>query len=762
LISFIARLKIGFNGWGVRNPLNQLPKMLCFLASHRGQRVPRTCIFSALAITLCWFSKDALAVPVKLEAVESTAPVDPAHPLEAAVDGSLTNGNGWNFHSAESNPPFAVFATTSPLVAETLLLQFHFLPPESVSQLSSLRVSVTTDERPGLTAHWRPLIPDAAIANCRDPLKLQGVTVYLPTNCPLSLLTVRVRAPFGGITGFRLKLTPAPGFETAPPGTNSSPEAGFLLTEFSVEADPLRTSNIALGRQVFVGGRAGSALPARNLTDGFYGTYSRPDVHWKEKPFFFELDLGKNTPLDHILIRGRDDASEQNRLCCYRIEIRDEPAGLPPKVQWTGTFHSDGSHPPLDGADIIREQDGSGVFAGRDIRIYRTRDDLIQPQIAELEVYPRVTPQASYWLADGKFLSDGLNVHVPAGIRKLEFTIVSDAPPLARDMVAYRWRIPGWSESWHETAPDGRVTLSPPPPPGSFQLAMQARHTDGIWSEPGGSVALQFAFPWWRNPKLLAIVVGNLVLAASLSWWFAHTVLMRRRLALAEKNLELHTERLRIARDMHDEIGARLTHVALLADRTHQEANGALPGQGAQLERLAEYARSAVGALDAIVWAVNPEHDSLESFADYSYDYALEYLKTAGIQCLFDMQIQTPKASLGLRTRHQLLMAVKEALQNVVKHAAATSVRFSFREERQGVDLKITDNGRGFSPDMAPEHRNGLALMRQRLSEIGGRCEISPGEGGRGTCVHFTVPLEHQPAGAPHGSSNHGSQSQPG
>jgi len=159
---------------------------------------------------------------------------------------------------------------------------------------------------------------------------------------------------------------------------------------------------------------------------------------------------------------------------------------------------------------------------------------------------------------------------------------------------------------------------------------------------------------------------------------------------------------------------------------------------GNPLERLAENARSAVAALDNIVWAVNPQHDTVGSLADYLCDYAPSYLQAADIECTLDIHVDAPHHPLGLTVRHGLLMSVKEALQNVVKHAGATSVRLGFREEQGKVEVSIVDNGRGLAekPASVIDH-NGLDNMRRRLDELGGRCEIGPDDDGRGT-VSYT------------------------
>ncbi|HTB84258.1 MAG TPA: ATP-binding protein, partial [Candidatus Sulfotelmatobacter sp.] len=637
---------------------------------------------------------------------------------------------------------FAVFATDRPVSATLYQLQFSFLDQTAPSYLADFGVSVTSDENPTLQSRWVPLLPELALANDTNLIRITGRTIRLNASHPGVVVTLRARAPFKGITGFRLRLNSLSNREgRLPPSIGRGPDGNFLLTEFEVEAEPLHSSNIALGCQVYNSGIVPANLPTKNLTDGFISTYSHPDPSLNGDSFYFTLDLGQEVALDHIVVRGRRDGGDSNRLSAYSIDVLVDSKETRRLTKWNARMHLDGSHPSSD-VDVIRQRDGVGTFSGRAIRIYNQPGQTMQPQIAELEVYPSLHPQAQDWLADDVSLKVNRKIVVPPGTRKLAFTIASHQSGIIPTLLTYRWRIPGWSDSWRETDPGGNVELAPPPPPGTFELQVQAQHTDGVWDESGQSLTFQTTRLWWRNPYVLVIVAGAAGTLTAVVWWWIYGWRIKRNLALAEQHLELHRERLRIARDMHDEMGARLTYIALLADRTLRETNPSAITPGNPLERLAENARSAVAALDNIVWAVNPQHDTIGSLADHLCDYAPNYLQAAGIDCALDIHVGTPDRPLGLTVRHGLLMATKEAMQNVVKHSGATSVRLCFREEHGNVEISISDNGSGLAgePPRDDDH-SGLNNMRQRLAELGGRCEIGPGDGGRGTCVRFTLTM---------------------
>ncbi|MFO1501821.1 MAG: ATP-binding protein, partial [Verrucomicrobiota bacterium] len=165
------------------------------------------------------------------------------------------------------------------------------------------------------------------------------------------------------------------------------------------------------------------------------------------------------------------------------------------------------------------------------------------------------------------------------------------------------------------------------------------------------------------------------------------------------------------------------------------------------LDRIYATARELTRAMDEIVWAVNPRHDTLDSLAVYLGRFAQELLATAGIRCRLNLPVQLPQWRLTAETRHNLFLAFKEALHNVVKHAHASEARVTLTLRTHDFTLSIEDDGRGFDFDnMAPPSENlpnrpggnGLANMRQRLRELGGRCEIRS-QPGSGTTVSFTV-----------------------
>jgi signal transduction histidine kinase len=200
----------------------------------------------------------------------------------------------------------------------------------------------------------------------------------------------------------------------------------------------------------------------------------------------------------------------------------------------------------------------------------------------------------------------------------------------------------------------------------------------------------------------------------------------------------LERERSRIARDIHDDLGASLTQIVFFSERVGSEHDNPLKVENWN-RRIATAARSSIQSLDEIVWAVSPKHDTLESLANYLTQFVREYLALAGIRCLLEVSPLLPSMDINAEVRHNLLLAAREAVQNVIAHATASEVHLALQLCEDTLEITIADNGRGFAAEQLGANGNGLNNMRQRIRTIGGRVEVV-GQAGHGTVVRFSVP----------------------
>jgi signal transduction histidine kinase len=285
--------------------------------------------------------------------------------------------------------------------------------------------------------------------------------------------------------------------------------------------------------------------------------------------------------------------------------------------------------------------------------------------------------------------------------------------------------------------------------PGNYTFRVQACNNDGVWNEEGAALAFTVLPHFWQTWWFRALAALSAMTFVAGSALVATRRRMRHKLERSERQRAVERERARIAKDIHDDLGASLTRITLLSQSARGELDNA-PEAAADVDRIYRTARELTRAMDEIVWAVNPQHDTLDSLATYLGRFAQDFLNAVHIRCRLDVPMQLPPWLLTAEVRHNLFLAFKEALNNAVRHADASEVRVSLTIEPGGFALRVEDQGRGFATEKAATASrspgrlaagNGLANMHQRLAEIDGRCDIQSTPG-KGTTVTFLVPLK--------------------
>jgi signal transduction histidine kinase/ligand-binding sensor domain-containing protein len=393
-----------------------------------------------------------------------------------------------------------------------------------------------------------------------------------------------------------------------------------------------------------------------------------------------------------------------------------------------GSFEfSDGSHNAA-----CRARDGRFWFA--------TRRGAVEVNAKALVVSSEPPPvHIEDLIVDGKprlLLPPG-RVEIPPLPDRIElrYTALSLTAPAK---VRFRYQLEGADDHWIEAGAE-RAAAYLHLPPGHYRFRVTARSSEGVWNPAGA--ALDFAIRaaawqtvWFRAGATVALLA---LMAAVVRIAVLHRV--RRRLRALEHERALEAERARIAKNMHDDLGAKLTRIALLSETARGDASLA-PEAAARAGKISRAAREVSQTLDEIVWAVNPGNDTLERLVGYLSDYAAEYLAAAGIRLSQDLPENIPAAPIASDARHSLLLAAKEALNNAVKHAAATEIKLSIVLEPASLRIQIADNGRGFD-SAARTTGHGLSNMRERLTALGGACQIESAPN-QGTRVTFTLPLK--------------------
>jgi len=334
-------------------------------------------------------------------------------------------------------------------------------------------------------------------------------------------------------------------------------------------------------------------------------------------------------------------------------------------------------------------------------------------------------------------LGDGAAVTIPAGSQRfgLQFTAISLSAP---ENVHFRYQMEGYESGWI-SAGNLRTATYSRVPPGQYVFRVQACGEDGRWNHAGATVRLSVTPYFWQTKSFqFGTILGCAALSAAATRHF-----LRRKVRRAVREMEqmafLERERSRIARDMHDDLGATLMRIAMLGDLQHSSPQAAEKDSGFA-ETVSKLARGALRSMDEIVWAINPHSDTSEHLLEYLGQYAAEYLVAAGIRCRLDFPQADHPQTIPSDVRHNLFLATKEALRNVVKHSGATEVNLRAQLSASALTLVIEDNGRGFLNGQPPCLANGLQSIQIRLAQSRGtsRIESTPSQGTR---VILTIPL---------------------
>lgn len=322
-------------------------------------------------------------------------------------------------------------------------------------------------------------------------------------------------------------------------------------------------------------------------------------------------------------------------------------------------------------------------------------------------------------------------LEVPPGKHQLEFRYTG-LSLVSSDWVQFRYQLENADANWTD-AGKRRYAQYNLLPAGDYRFRVIACNSDGVWNNEGASLRIRilphFYETWWFQLIASLVVIG----AVALTIRNISLRRLRSRMQRLERQHMVERERTRIARDIHDDLGASLNLIAVLGDLAKKEKTDE------RIEKMSATAREAVTSLDEIVWAVNPRNDTLAHLVDYAGQFATGYLRAAGIRCLLDVPEEMPPREVPADVRHNLFLIIKEALQNIVKHSQATEVWLRVSAAAEALRVVIEDNGRGFERAADEPWADGLRNMRERAAEIGGECRIQS-KLGAGTSMTVELP----------------------
>ena len=328
------------------------------------------------------------------------------------------------------------------------------------------------------------------------------------------------------------------------------------------------------------------------------------------------------------------------------------------------------------------------------------------------------------------------NLEFEANRNQLEIKFVS-LGFRSGDVLRYQFMLEGADNDWGSPI-NQRVVNYANLRPGSYRFLVRAVNADGIVSNEPASIAFTIVPPVWQRWWFIGLVALLLVALTHLIYRY-HT----RRL------IELERVRTRIATDLHDDIGASLSKIAILSDVAGQELSTTKESAvAAPLAQIADTSRDCVDAMSDIVWAVNPQRDHLSDLTHRMRRFAEDLLDARDIDFTIRSSLDQKDMRLGADLRREVYLIFKECVNNLVKHSDCRNAELAFSINGPWLVVSITDDGRGFRVEDPLTNGNGmgghgLTSMQRRAKALGGSFKINS-EPGRGTTVTLKVPLNQR------------------
>lgn len=237
-----------------------------------------------------------------------------------------------------------------------------------------------------------------------------------------------------------------------------------------------------------------------------------------------------------------------------------------------------------------------------------------------------------------------------------------------------------------------------------------------------------------QKQRLTLLAVSLLIAILSILAYLLFNRYRKRQKAKKEQELQAQkeAERIRIARDMHDDVGAGITRIVMRSEQVklHLQSGKELKnGIVESLEKTAAESRELSHSIGEIIWALNPKNDTLDALCAYLRNYAYDYLDESSIVCNIHFPDTIPNAPVLPELRRNVFLILKESLNNIVKHAEASQVEINLNLSENHFSLTIKDNGKGMNSDVISSNGNGLGNMKKRTEECGGKFIFSSKKG---------------------------------
>ncbi len=275
--------------------------------------------------------------------------------------------------------------------------------------------------------------------------------------------------------------------------------------------------------------------------------------------------------------------------------------------------------------------------------------------------------------------------------------------------------------------------------PGTYTFLLKASNNEGIWNDEPLTMEITIRPPYWQAWWFRLLVAVVLLAGGMLGVRMYVRQKVRVKTRELEKQKALYMERLRISKDVHDDLGSGLSKISLMADIAGKKAAGNSSISN-DIQHISEVSKELVDNMHDLIWILNPDNTTLEQLVARLREYCADYLENIPIDVTMEFPDEVPSMKISRDAQRNIFLTTKEAINNSIKHAGGTKMKITLTVSDHKLAISVADNGKGFDPGQLKGSGNGLRNMRQRIESIGGTYNINPAP--NNTEVAFSVPFD--------------------
>lgn len=281
--------------------------------------------------------------------------------------------------------------------------------------------------------------------------------------------------------------------------------------------------------------------------------------------------------------------------------------------------------------------------------------------------------------------------------------------------IKYKYKLEGFDNQWNYSG-DRHLAIYTNLDPGKYVFKAIATNNDGIWGKEASLINLSVLPPywmtWWFRISLAVLILFIL--------WSLHKIRLKRL-------IELEKLRIKIASDLHDEVGASLTSLSIQSQMLSYEKDASKLDK--RIEIINNISKNAINTMRDVVWSIDSRNDSLQELIEKMKETSFQILNDRDIDIKYNLNIESPGNKLNIAARQNIYLIFKEAINNTVNHSNATDIEVNIIAQNNSFDMSIKDNGSGINNPEDVHHNGGLANMKLRAERINGKLEIISNNG---------------------------------